>query len=198
MKQLRYCFTVSTPIACFTLYLFLIESLRPPKEFIGRGKIEGKWNPSYAFTHTRAYRELAGRITKELDGRLRNVPGYIYSEVYKLWNGSVGLDYKVYVNALSTVTDEVLMESLNKMNDNSTLNFTWLGIEKAETTAPTSTVVPKTSSPPGEIPELWLIVLIVAGAVILFLLVTVVLLLVRIKNKNQILYYDNSKSVISL
>ena len=150
----------------------------PPKVFLCSGKVEAlEWNAKYGLSYTPEYRQLERNITDECESRLRLSLGnqFKFAKLTRFWEGSVGFDIQVYVDAFSNASNEALKKSLETKRPGSSLNLTIQRVEE-ETTSVTTAWTPKT-----ETFERWhLAVWIISGVVVLSLLIVVCILQVGI------------------
>ena len=138
-------------------------------------KNKEKWDPELKKTHSKKFQNLK-RFYEELLDRLfrRNIRGFISILVNGFFQGSIGVDYEIFVEDYSNVTEDKLVEVLKAANSsgNFSLNLDQIDpirLEEEETS----------TSPPSEGPlNTWQIVLIAAIALVLTLMVVILILVV--------------------
>ena len=140
-------------------------------------KNKEKWNPELKKSHSKKFQDRKRFYEGELDRLFRGViRGFISILVNGFFEGSVGVDYEIFVEDYSNVTEDKLVEVLKAANSsgNFSLNLDQIDpirLEEEET----STSPPSPSKGPL---NTWQIVLIVAVALVLTLMVVILILVV--------------------
>ena len=156
---------------------FNITSTDGSKEFTGSGTIDDQWDSDYANSSTLKYKELASNLKNYLTEVCKKSyqEDFLHVEVNNFRNGSIIFDFKVYLKATASVSEDSLKDVIEKGEGSS--NFTITGVSVKQVAGPRPTTS-STEKPESAGLEKCIIVLIVLGVVIVILVILLVIVVV--------------------
>ena len=140
-------------------------------------KIKEKWDPELEKSHSKTFQDRKRFYEEVLDRLFRRIiRGFISILVNGFFEGSIGVDYEIFVEDYSNVTEDKFGEVLKAANSsgNFSLNLDQIDPVRLEEEE-TSTSPPSPSKGPL---NTWQIVLIAAVALVLTLVVVILILVV--------------------
>ena len=147
-----------------------------PRQFEGSMILQMPWNPQYQNTYTPEFQALASQITRELTKALRTLENFLSVQVLRLWKGSVGIDFVVFMRQSVQLNETTVKKTLIEANSTGVLDLPMTSLQVNERSVTTTS----SSAPTSESKSLerWEIVLVVSGIVVFLLLLIVCILAV--------------------
>ena len=134
------------------------------------------WNPQYQIKYTPEFQALASQVTRELTKVLRILENFLSVQVLRLWKGSVGVDFVVFMRQSVQLNESTVEKTLIEANSTGVLDLPMTSLKvKERRVATTSLSVPTSKS---KSLERWQIILVVAGILVFLLLLIICILAV--------------------
>ena len=147
-----------------------------PRQIEGSMVLQIPWNPQYQIKYTPEFQALASQVTRELTKVLRILENFLSVQVLRLWKGSVGVDFVVFMRQSVQLNESTVEKTLIEANSTGVLDLPMTSLKvKERRVATTSLSVPTSKS---KSLERWQIILVVAGILVFLLLLIICILAV--------------------
>lgn len=159
--------------------LVMVQTRPPaenPRQFEGSMVLQMPWNPQYQIKYTPEFQALSSQVTRELTKVLRILENFLSVQVLRLWKGSVGVDFVVFMRQSAQLNESTVEKTLVEANTTGVLDLPMTSLRvKERRVATTSPSVPTSKS---KSLERWQIILVVSGILVFLLLLIICILAV--------------------